>query len=503
MFFEDLNRRVLPRWRDHRTTLVLGELFDSKDREPVADHDREALVRRASEWRADPTLWNAADLVSSAFVVGVSKDFKEAADFILDNHDYAPVPLVALAKAITLPPAERVEASETTAREIPKQIHELRKRLQEEPRNAIQWVELSRLYTLSGEAERAIQSMGIAVSLAPHNRFIVRSAARLFHHEHDAGRALRIIRAASGAKTDPWLLAAEIAVASATNSPSLLAKIGRHRSEDESLSPFERTELSSALGTIELENGKNRHARQFFRKALVAPNENSLAQAEWANRRIGGLEVEHTVSSVPRTFEASAHLALANGEWEDAIAYGLGWFEDQPFSKQPAVFTSYVSSLIEKYERSIRILRASLKLNPHDPTLVNNLAFALASNNQVAEAVESLHQADPKMASGPSAITLVATQGLVLFRTGFPQQGRRLYEIAMQKASSLGEPKYRFMAELYLAREELLADVPDATSTADQAVENSSKSTDREVALLAGQIRLLCANRGVRKIEAT
>jgi hypothetical protein len=72
----------------------------------------------------------------------------------------------------------------------------------------------------------------------------------------------------------------------------------------------------------------------------ACPNENSVAQAEWANRKIGGLNIDKESLAVPRTFEASAHLNLVAGEWNYAIADVVKWLSDQPFSKSPAVFTS-------------------------------------------------------------------------------------------------------------------------------------------------------------------
>jgi len=495
VLLEDRNRRILPRWREHRVTLALGELFNSKEPSPVSQQDLDALAHLNSQWHATPTLWHAADLLSSAFVVGAPEHFKEAAEFVLKHQSGAPAPLVRLATSVATPQLSGSESITIDYPDTAKRIHTLRKRLREEPRNAIQWVELARLYTLSGDIERAIRTMTTAVSLAPDSRFVVRSAARLFHHGRDPGRALRIIRAAAGARSDPWLLASEIAIATASNSPSLMARIGKKRNEDESLSPFEKSELSSALGTIELESGKSRHARQLFRKSLVAPNENSVAQVEWANRKIGGLEVEETVPRVPLSYEASAQLAASLGEWENAITYGLGWFEDQPFSRQPALFVSYVSSLVDDYEKSIRILETSLRVNPTDPMLVNNLAFALASNNQVNEAMEVLRGTDPDSASGTTAITLAATHGLVFFRTGFIDLRRKLYRLAMHRAASSGQPKYKFLAELYLAREELLANSSEALPTAQRALENCSKSEDSDVAELARRIRAMSSER--------
>jgi hypothetical protein len=221
---------------------------------------------------------------------------------------------------------------------------------------------------------------------------------------------------------------------------------------------------------------------------MEAPNENSVAQVEWANRQIGGLEFRNSLEHVPRSYEAGANVALSAGEWSIAIGKGLNWLRDQPFSRRPAVFTSYVSSLIEEYSRSIDVLTKSLRVNPGDPMLTNNLAFALASNNQVHRAVAILKGMDYESKTDTSAITLAATHGLVLFRTGYPDRGRILYQLAMEKATQMGVQKYRLMAELYLSREELLAKTPVALITAAKALDRAAKVPDPEVRVIASQV---------------
>lgn len=494
MFLENRNRRVVPRWRDHKTTLALRELSNAKAKDPMSAEDTTALARRASEWHNNTTIWHAADLLSSAYVVGIPDHYMDAIDFILAHPESAPTPLVDLAKRAASPVGRELADLHQVDEEegIRRRIHNARVRLRDEPRNAILWVELSRMYMLVGESVRALRSMEVAAQLGADSRFVVRSAARLFLHERDSTRALQVIRRASGAKTDPWLLAAEIAVASASNSPPLLARAGRLRNDDTNLSEFERTELSSALATLELESGRDRKARQLFRRSLNAPNENSVAQVEWANRQIGGLEIQGNLFDVPRSFEASAQICLSNGEWRGAIEYGENWLRDQPFSKSPAIFTSYVSSLIEEYGSSIEILRTSLKLNPSDPTLINNLAFALASSGEVAEATRILAGTDYKKSTGTRGITLSATHGLVFFRAGMPELGRELYQLAAERAAISGMQKYRLMADLYLAREELLAATSVANVTAKRALASAANSTDREVSVIADQVRRLC-----------
>lgn len=490
MLLEPRDRHVVPRWRDFKTTLSLGELQNSKDPDPIGPEDKEAISRRVAEFNVNRDVWHAADLLSSAFVVGDSDSAALARKFILANRTRAPKALLSFASGA---------AGEDVGRDSPypdteshqKLIHHTRRRLRSEPRNAIQWVELSRFYTLVGDSSRALRSMTTAASLAPDNRFVVRSAARLFLHEHDASTALKIIRRAAGAKRDPWLLAAEIAVATASHSATLFAKIGTNRNADDNISLFSRTELSSALATLEMNNGRTKKARQLFRQSLKGPNENSVAQVEWANRQIGGLEIDKGLLTVPRSFEASANLNLVAGDWDYALAEGMEWLRDQSFSSTPAAFTSYVSSLIEDYERSIGILRTSLKLNPNDPILINNLGFALASANRLEEAAALLKGIDLETATKLSAITLAATFGLLFFRKGLPDHGRELYQLAISRAGSQGNSKYRAMAILYLAREELIAATPAAEMATNRALVEASKIDDKEVALIASQIRKL------------
>jgi tetratricopeptide (TPR) repeat protein len=496
VFLERKDRHVIPRWRDFPTTLALGELENAKDPEPIASEDRDAIARRVQEFQVDGDIWHAADLLSSASVVGDLQSADLARRFILSNQSGAPKALVAFASKAP-GNGSQVAISPRDEDASQKLVKNIRARLRNEPRNAILWVELSRLYILLGDTRRALRNMATAADLAPDSRFVVRSAARLFLHQHDATTALKIVRRAAGAKRDPWLLAAEIATASASQSAALFARLGMNRNEDDGISLFARTELSSALATLEMENGKTRKARQLFRKSLEGPNENSVAQVEWANRQIGGLEIDRRLLSVPKPFEASANLNLVAGEWSFAIANGMEWLRDQPFSKHPALFTSYVASLTEDYEKAIRILKKSLYLNPDEPLLINNLAFALGSTNRIVEAEGLLRgvlrNVVMAQSKGLSAITLAATEGLLHFRKGLPERGREFYELAISRALAQGNLKYRAMASLYLAREELIASNPAAETAVNRALVDAAKIEDKEVALIADQVRKLGA----------
>jgi tetratricopeptide (TPR) repeat protein len=349
-------------------------------------------------------------------------------------------------------------------------------------------VDLARLYKIAGEHEKSMHCMVVATRLGPDNRFVIRAAARLFLHEREGLRALRLIRRAAGANSDPWLLAAEIATASAAGYPSLFAKVARSHSEDTSVSLFHRTELTSALATLDLENGKDRLARKLFRTSLKQPNENSLAQAEWANRQLGGLKVEEASLSTQRSFEARANLCAAQGSWIAAAEQGLKWFRDQPFAKRPAMFTSYVSSLIGEYSVSEQLLRRSLQINPNDPDLINNLAFAIASDDRPEEAAPYLKKINLATMSGTSLVTLLATHGLVLFRQHEDVEGRNLYRKAIDAAGNIGALKYKILATLYLAREEILCRSESWHDTFNEALRVSAKSEESDIKTVREQV---------------
>src|SRR5437868_434116 len=152
--------------------------------------------------------------------------------------------------------------------------------------------------------------MDVAVGLAPTNRFVLRSASRLYIHVGRKGKAHHILERAESTKYDPWLLSAEIAAASAAERTSKLVRSGERMIEDESIPIFQKNELGSAIATLELAHGKIKRARNLFRDALTAPTENTVAQADWALRKkyMDALDVDldRVRFATPRSFEASA-----------------------------------------------------------------------------------------------------------------------------------------------------------------------------------------------------
>src|SRR5205823_4591050 len=107
------------------------------------------------------------------------------------------------------------------------------------------WVDIARHYSIMGFNEQARRAIQKGVALAPENRFTLRSAARFYIHIGDPEVAHDILKRSEKTKSDPWLLAAEIAAATVAGRTSRLVRRGRGFLDTHP--PFQATELASAI----------------------------------------------------------------------------------------------------------------------------------------------------------------------------------------------------------------------------------------------------------------
>lgn len=463
MFLPKANRKIIPRWRDFLTTAALGQLAPSSAAQPELPFPTASELEAREAWRRHRTLWHALDLLGSAFVIGDTNDeeVQSAATYVSKYGDDCPSIARVLAEKLLNPRREPevTEAAPENEEMTRREIHLRRLRLQSEARNSILWVDLARLYTNLGEKKKAERAIENAYYLASENRFILLAATRFFVHIGEHDRALRILRTNSLSETDPWVTAAEIGVSTFSKASPRLLKSGRRMLSSGDFSEFSTSELASAIATVELDEGNTKGAKKLFKQSLGLPTENSLAQAEWASAQLGNVQAVPQTSNIPRNYEAKALHAYRLAEWDDAVWNARQWLSDQPFSSRPVGVVSYLySTILERYEEALRVLKLGLLSNPGDRGLVNNLAFALINLDRLADAESELGKINPTAVDDLSKITLVATRGLLLFRKGFPVQGRNLYLEAISLAKRDQNRHYAALAALYLAIEEIQSD---------------------------------------------
>lgn len=463
-FIEDKQRNVIPRWRDFKTTVLIGELNTDSGLESEPSGVHHDLSSLTHDWAQNRSLAFAGDLLSAALVAGNADAAKEAAEFVIEAKGAASPSLHNLAmrvldkRSASFSNPIPADLSRTLIRGSHPDITYIRHRLSNHPLDAILWMDFGYFYATQGMLRQAERAVRIALNLRPTNRFVLRSAARFFIHAGRIDIAHDIILRAPNHKLDPWLSAAEIAIAlSAQRTPRSTFEAQRMMASD-NFAAHHLSELSSALGTQEFETGNVRKARKLLRRSLTAPTDNSLAQASWMARDINALAVNFEVSdfAIQRPYEAKLYEASAAGQWADALESSINWLYDQPFSSRPAQAATHLASAIfEDYQKGLAVADFGLMVNPHNVSLRIGRIYCLASMGKTEAALADLKTVRPSNEEEWVETAVEANYGLIAFKSGDPTVGRLQYEKAVGIADHLPSKKTKFMALINWARQEL------------------------------------------------
>jgi Flp pilus assembly protein TadD len=492
-FVVKLPRRVIPRWRDFATTASLGELGALRPN-PTPEPPKADLAEAKETWATIRTPLAAGDLLMAALVESDWSSLLEAATYLSREDVVAPAFTKEIARhALEWATTERsfplVSLSATNAPIFnPAVIGIVRRTLAHYPESPIHWVELALGFAIIGKAEKARRAMVTALHLAPDDRFVLRCAMRFFLHSEDFDMADMILARSPRTISDSWLLSAHLAVAAIKEESPKFYKQARNMFAAQSITPFHLSELGSALATDEMTSGNDRRAKKLFKQALVEPTENSLAQALWAKTHIV-LEHQNALLELPRSFEANARFLYQAEKWEHALEATQAWQNDEPFSARPAILGSFLAiSSQEDFAKGEQIARIGLHANPDDPTLLNNLAFAQASADKANDAMATLGRVPRALLTPEQEIVLMATEGVIQFRSGDPEGGRTKYREAMDVARAKKLPSLLVRAAIHLAREELRCNASTAQEAISEATALASKSNDPGVRLVMGKL---------------
>lgn len=475
---EDKERKVIPRWRSFHRQLIAGEMKPLRQLEKPIKLSRVFLDEKLDSWNENKTLTHATDLVSAAIVLGCEAEVLDAAKFILSQ----PQKRNEVAHII----AKRALGIETKCNDLQlrpevldvdrnrQKIHNLKVRLYEEPRNVFLWSDLALIYESLGFYNQSEKAMNIALGLSPENRYILRPAARLNIHHENGRLAHRLLWSNQRIKYDPWLLSAEIAVASAIGKTSRFVKTARLMLESNKFTHFHSSELASAIATLEFEAGNSKRARKFFEQSLIAPTENSVAQVAWARRMDSNLRIKtDSLNKGPVSHEALAWEYNRKAKWDETVIEAYNWLMDQPFSSRPAILGSYVLSVAKQdYKKSAEIAKLGLIANPNDFTLINNYTFAAAHTDEFEEAKKEFTRVDQDKLSKEDRIVWLATSGLIKYREGQYEDGRQLYHRSLELAKSESENKLYCQALINFALEEIRIKSSDSEKYRKQALDN-------------------------------
>ena len=453
--FTDTERRVVPRWREFYPTVKLGELRAVHRASRVLD-PQGILPVKVQEWRAQQDLVSASELISTAMVVDKIDAADAAIDYVLVHPDAPDFMKQSVGHLIR----GQVDTQLTNpVWEDALKISHLKSVVRDWHRNPIAWTELALLYSKLGQRMQAQRCVSVALELAPSNRYVLRCAARFFVHAGTPDRAAGVLRASGVVKSDPWLMATEIAASQIASAPSHLVKMGKKIVES-SGDPWHTTELAAAIGTVELENGAVRRATKAFRHSAIRPNDNVKAQLLWASTAHNRVDLSGQIEVLDaQDHEARALECKKDKQWSDAVVKCEAWGKDESYSNRPFSLGSYLAiEALGDGKIAEGFAKNGLQSNPQDAMLYNNLAVAQAMQGNLKGSTESLRNAIRFTdGSDGQAIVIKATEGMIAYREGNVDAGRVCYLDAMQKAHATRKADYKAAAALYMVNEELAA----------------------------------------------
>lgn len=465
MHEESKPRNIVPRWRSSSLTSRTSEANFGLAR-PAIDYASD-LGLSNSEFEQTPTVPIAAELMFLAKEAGVADLTLKAANFLLTKENsVSSSSLINFAKRVS---EELPMAAPATHKSGAPFLKEARQLLAIEYRNPVLLVDVARELTSMGHHQGALRYIRAAIAMAPESRFVVRSSARYFLHIGEYEYAHDILRRAPNIKSDPWLQASEVAVATIRKRPSLLTKNTFRSLLEAKHIGQERSELACAVATMELNSGANKNAKQLFNKTLVHPNDNSLAQAEWAAERLK-LVVDERVLNTPLSFEANSSNAYRRLEIKEAIEHALRWAQDEPFASRPFDSLSYFYSLDDDFESALQSGEKAIRIEDDEKMAHHlNRLFAKIQLGQIDDAYPELLRLAQRSDAKSHAVHLCADYGALAYATDDLEQGRLFYERAIEMARKRNDPHSEGQALAFFARAAVAHKDPNVVAILEQA----------------------------------
>lgn len=467
-------RRVIPKWRSSKIhaslqdNLPLQQVGRKRNQEFLNEFSSE-LIKKLSQWRSRPDFGVAADLLNFSHVSHYRDLLVEPALY-LNDHPTKLSPQLATAVRSVL----GIEEYQTYGDRVYVQAEIVRQKkyLDLNPRGAIPYVDIARLYVIKGQLKKAEKAIRTAVAIAPDNRFVLRSASRFYVHNDEPERALALLRKAPRTQEDPWVLASLIAIETMQDAPPSYFKRARAMMDSTRFNPVHLAELGAALATLQLNTGHFKNARRLFNQSLSNPNDNTVAQAVWAANEFSmaiSIDPDWLVSRY--SSEANYYTHEKIGNYTEALKCAQAWFDDEPFSTRPLQAGAFAACILGRYDVAEDQIRQALLLDPTSPDSKNNLAFSLMARNKLSDAVSVLadvYSSEMRTGNALSGHTL-ANLGMFYYRQGDRDNGNKFYEHAVSALDNGRQSSSKKIALAYWVNEATLAADPRLPEIVTQA----------------------------------
>ena len=482
------NRQVLPRWFLYHShcELLPGNPVGS---EQPSSSEMERFLNALRHWRTKRSPSFAIELAAAAEIAkeARSQDVAEARSFLVAYASENPI----LDKLLSLESREsesemRSDGSSpglTTegSRSI---IAHAKERLLLFPDDPIAWIDLAYLYTIQGLTTKARRCVEVATGLTLFNPNILRFASRFYIHLGQPDLALALLRSSEIINKDPRLVSCEIAISEAFGLKSKQRSEAKRMIQSSNYSKRHLSELFATLSTLEFNAGNSGKGKRLIRSALAAPNENTLAQAEFLENKFA-FEFDPKTYDIPCKFEALSWDSYAAARYSEALEQSRQWYLFQPFTSRPVMLSSYLASVIfSEDRRALSDLEVALRVSPRNSGMLNNKAFCLARLGKVDEATKALATLGRQSIEPDERAVITATTGLIQFRKKNVQKGMELYETAIQYFTSKGDNTRAARAYYFYGMELLSIDKERARKVLNQSLAIAKKGKIKDVLYL-------------------
>lgn len=442
-------RRLIPKWRPIAAALKTPDTVPlpvGPARPLVGDHVE--FERAVAHWRQTNTPGALGDLL--AFGVHHELANKVAALGYEALNTGAPVTPVqkllirdiAKHQGLIPVPVDGPLPSSDNQHPFQAPIRAVRALLKADPSNALALLDYAQFQAAVGRVARAERAIRMALALRPDNRLVLRTAARFFVHAGMADVGHTLIRRHARTAVDPWLMASEIALADAAHTSSqFLGKGKRFLVDHRKMAAGQITELAGAVSMAELASGNLKRARETQRQALLAPNDNVIAQALELRRKLGlqldGIAIERAIAACS---EAQVLQAWMNAVPAEVVRHAQEWHAQEPFSSRPVQMLSTLFAYQGDHETALRWIRAGLLADPNDQGLLINLAYVQVLSRNYSAAAEVLRRLRSSKQPEFEPFTL-ATEGLMAYQHGQFSTGDTFYGAAVSFLDKAKRPE--------------------------------------------------------------
>lgn len=433
-------RRLIPRWRSTTNTLEQVEATSTNQKAATGriEEDEGKLDEAIAEWRETKSPGMLGEVLSFSVDPGLLSKVVEIGYEALKAGSPATsiqeALIHGLGKAQSGLDVSPAVSSDEGGLPYPFQhrIRRLRSLLRVAPDNALALLDFAQLQAAVGKNQAAERSLRTALSLAPASRTVLRTLARFLVHAGRPDEGHRLLRRHVRTESDPWLMASEIALADAAGTTAEFLGKGKRLLQDKGLwHPAHSTELAGVVAMAELNSGNLKRAREAQRRALLAPNDNVVAQAVDFESAFGiALDTPPVTRAITAASEAMLLQAWSVGAPDQVEKHALAWHAEEPFSSRPIQMLTALYAFRGQFERAAHWAKAGLLTDPGDRGLMINLSYTLAkwgATEKAEEAIRRLRHLHQRTTE-PFAL---ATEGLIAYQRGNFEGGDRLYDAAV------------------------------------------------------------------------